>query len=264
MGTDESAPVVLAIGGHDPSGAAGIQADIESVGQCGAHCVTLLTATTAQNTQEFAAVYPQPVEVLRHAARLLLADLRPAACKIGLLGSIEAARFVGELLPQLGPLPLVIDPVLRSGSGTDLADEALLESYRACLLGRASVITPNAAEVRMLGRSADSAEAAQNLIALGAGAVLVTGADEATPGVVNVLYCADGVSTRFEYRRLPGTYHGSGCTLAAALAALLARGRGLLEAVRLAQDYTHTALSAGRRLGRGQIHPDRLAARPVR
>jgi hydroxymethylpyrimidine/phosphomethylpyrimidine kinase len=254
-------PVVLAISGHDPTGAAGVQADIEAVAHCGARCSTLITATTAQNTETFEAVFPQPLANLRHAADLLLADIRFAACKIGLVGSPAIAEFIADLLGEIGPLPVVLDPVLRAGTGAPVADSPTVEIYRKRLFRLCTVVTPNCAEARTLGGCEDAAEAARRILAMGAAHVLVTGADEPTPRVVNTLHSADGVAVRHEFERIPGQFHGSGCTLSAALAALLARGLEVRGAARLAQEYTHGALLRGYALGRGQLHPDRNADR---
>jgi hydroxymethylpyrimidine/phosphomethylpyrimidine kinase len=250
-------PVVLAISGHDPTGAAGVQADIEAVAQCGARCASLVTALTAQNTATFDAIFPQPIAVLRQAADVLLADMRFSACKIGLVGSPAIANFIADLLARMEPLPIVVDPVLRAGAGTRLADDETVEIYRQRLLPFCTVLTPNCAEARALAGCEDTAEAARRLCELGAANVLVTGADEATPGVVNILYASSGNTIRYEYDRIPGRFHGSGCTLSAALTAFLARGIEVEPAARLAQDYTHDALCRGRALGRGQLHPDR-------
>jgi hydroxymethylpyrimidine/phosphomethylpyrimidine kinase len=255
-------PVVLAISGHDPTGAAGVQADIEAVARCGARCATLITATTAQNTGTFDSLFPRSVAELRRAADLLLEDMHFDACKIGLIGSAAVAAFIAELLPKIGRIPVVIDPVLRAGTGEPVADERLVEAYRRKLLGRCTIATPNCAEARRLGEHEDAQEAARRMLETGAANVLVTGADEATPAVVNVLYRSSGDPVRYEYDRIPGRFHGSGCTLSAALAAYLARGHGIESAVGLAQAYTHRALRGAFAFGRGQLHPDRFVPPP--
>jgi hydroxymethylpyrimidine/phosphomethylpyrimidine kinase len=158
-------------------------------------------------------------------------------------------------------VPIVIDPVLRAGTGPSVADHGTVDIYRRRLLRLCTVLTPNCAEARVLAGCEDAAEAARRLCAMGTANVLVTGADEATPSVVNILHRASGDTIRYEFERLPGQFHGSGCTLSAALAAFLARGLDVETASRLAQEYTHDALRHGRRLGRGQQHPDRLLPR---
>jgi len=251
-------PVVLAMSGHDPTGAAGVQADIEAITQCGACCATLITATTAQSTAAFDAVFPQPAAQLRRSADILLEDMQFAACKVGLIGAADIGELIADLLPRIGAVPIVMDPVLRAGTGAAIADRRMIETYRQRLLPLSTVVTPNCAEARALGDCDDVEIAAARILEMGATNVLVTGADEVTPRVVNILYPAQGDSVRFEFERLPGVFHGSGCTLSAALAAFLALGRDIATAARLAQEYTDGALRRGRALGRGQLHPGRM------
>ncbi len=252
--------MVLIIAGHDPSGAAGVQADIETMLACGARCASLITATTTQNTTRFDGMHVQNTKDFAAQADLLLADMQFAACKIGLLGSAGIAQAVINLLPRLGAIPIVLDPILRTGTGAAVADTPLLEVIRDGLLPLCTVTTPNLVEARLLTGRETGPEAASRLLQLGAENVLMTGADEDTPGVVNNLYQRDGTHTRFEYQRLAGVYHGSGCTLSSSLAALLARDMELVEAARQAQEFTWAALANGSRLGRGQLHPNRLLA----
>jgi hydroxymethylpyrimidine/phosphomethylpyrimidine kinase len=256
-------PVVLAISGHDPTGAAGVQADIEAIAQCGGRCASLITAMTAQNTASFDAIFPRPVAELRRAADLLLSDMHLSACKVGLLGSSEVADFTADLLHELQPVPVVVDPVLRAGTGPRVANERIAHIYRQRLLPRCTVLTPNCEEARALGNCADTVDAAHRLLEMGAANVLVTGADEATSRVVNVLYRGAGSAIRYEFDRIAGKFHGSGCTLSAALAAFLARGLELESAVRLAQEYTHETLRHGHAFGHAQLHPDRIVPCPT-
>jgi hydroxymethylpyrimidine/phosphomethylpyrimidine kinase len=253
-------PLVLIIAGHDPSGAAGIHADIETMFACGVRCASLLTATTTQDTARFASLQPQRLEDFSAQAELLLADMRFSACKIGLLGNSDIAECVISLIPRLGGIPIVLDPILRTGTGAGVADSTLFEAIRDRLLPICTVVTPNMAEIRILSGCETGAEAAQKLLALGAKNILTTGADEDTPSVVNTLYQCHGTQTEYEYRRLAGIYHGSGCTLSASLAAYLARGFNIEQAARRAQEFTWSALAAGGQIGRGQLHPDRMQA----
>lgn len=248
---------VLAISAHDPSGAAGLQADIEAINQCGCRCASLLTATTSQNTEMFEEVFPQPVEQLRKEARLLLADMSFAACKIGMLGAAATADFVADLLAQTGHIPVVLDPILYAGTGAAIADASLLGVLRSRLFPLATVATPNCREARELADTDDLGRAADQLLALGAANVLITGADEPTPSVINILFRRTAPPVTYEYDRLPHRYHGSGCTLASAIAALLARGLSVEAALEGAQSYTWNALRQGTLLGKGQYHPGR-------
>lgn len=253
-------PTVLVIAGHDPSGAAGIHADIESIQACGANSATLLTATTTQDTGRFADLQPQSAEIFAAQARLLCADQCFSACKIGLLGNVQIAGVVATLLPRLGNIPIVLDPVLRTGSGAAVAGEALERVLGNELAALTTILTPNAAEARHLTGATDVADAADELLRRGAQAILITGADEETPTVINTLWRRGVDPMCFEYPRLAGTFHGSGCTLSASLAAYLAQGHDIPGSARLALDYTWLALSLGWQWGHGQLHPDRGAA----
>ena len=257
---ENSKPLVLIVAGHDPSGAAGVQADIETMLACGVRCASLLTATTTQDTNRFVGLHPQRPEDFAAQADLLLADMRFSACKIGLLGSSAIADCVKSLIPRLGEIPVVLDPILRVGTGIAVADAALFAAIRDRLLPMCTVITPNLVEARLLSGCEANAEAAQKLLALGVKNVLATGADEDTPTVINTLYQNKGTPSEYEFRRLAGVYHGSGCTLSASLAAYLAHGFDMEQAARRAQEFTWLALAAGGRIGRGQLHPDRLQA----
>lgn len=250
---------VLAISAHDPTGAAGLQADIETITACGCRCASLLTATTSQNTGIFEDAFPQPVEQLRREARLLLQDMRFAACKIGMLGAAATALFVADLLTGLGGIPVVLDPIIAAGTGTRIADAALLDAMKMRLMPLVTVATPNCQEARELGGTVEIERAAEALLRLGASNVLITGGDEPAPRVVNVLFRDSAPPIRYEFERLPHRYHGSGCTLASAIAAFLARGMTVEDAVAQAQVYTWNALRRGIRLGLGQYHPDRAA-----
>ena len=257
---ENSRPLVLIIAAHDPSGAAGIQADIETMLACEARCASLLTATTTQDTNRFVNLHPQRAEDFTAQADLLLADMRFSACKIGLLGSAAIADCVKSLMPRLGGIPIVLDPILRAGTGKMVADAALFAAIRDRLLPICTVVTPNLAEARLLSGCEANAEAAQKLMSLGVENILVTGADEDTPSVNNVLYQRNGTKSEYEFRRLTAVYHGSGCTLSASLAAFLAHGFNMEQAARRAQEFTWLALEAGSRIGRGQLHPDRMQA----
>jgi hydroxymethylpyrimidine/phosphomethylpyrimidine kinase len=171
--------------------------------------------------------------------------------KIGVVGGAGTARAIGSLLAQWPQIPVVLDPILASARGDALGDAAALREY---LVPRATLVTPNSIEARALG-------GVESLLALGCKYVLVTGTHDAGDDVLNTLHGADGVVLERRWPRLPGSYHGSGCTLASAIAARLALGDEIPAAVRYAQDYTWCALERGYRPGGGQHVPDRLHAR---
>ena len=266
-----SPPVVLSFAASDPTGGAGLQADLLAIASLGCHPASVVTALTAQDTHGVEALLAIEAAWVERQAERLLADLPVAAFKLGVLGSADNARVVARILrARSGPITVVLDPVLSSGRGDTLADDEALRAIRETLLPLTTVLTPNSIEARRLAGAAPDAsleQCARELIDAGCKHVLITGTHEATPQVVNTLHGARGKIREDRWQRLPGSYHGSGCTLASALAAFLARGLDVAEAAREAQDYTWRALAAGFRLGKGQLLPKRFpheAARPLR
>ncbi len=267
-----SHPVVLAFAASDPTGGAGIQADLMTLSALGCHGLSVLTALTAQDTAGIDSVLPVAPEWVERQARVLLADMAVDVFKIGLLGSRENVNVIAGIIGDYPGLPVVFDPVLASGRGDALADAGMIAAICELLLPRTTLLTPNSIEARRLadaGRGGHGAadlplaECARRLLALGCGHVLLTGTHEDTPQVVNTLYDSTGVMRSDRWERLPGSYHGSGCTIASAVAAGLAHGLPLAAAVGQAQDFTWHALAAGFRPGRGQYIPDRFyRARP--
>lgn len=258
MGLRSKPACVLCIGGHDPSGGAGIIADAEAVRAQGVFPLTVITALTEQDTCGLYRLHPQPSDqVMAHCLRLL-EDSPPQAVKIGLIGTAEIARALAELGDALPKVPIVLDPVLASGAGQSVADRELISALGERLIPRCRLLTPNLPEAQRLSGASAIDECAKRLLALGADWVLITGTHAATPAVVNRLFGADGSERSWEWPRLPGQYHGSGCTLASAIAARLAQGQGIPEAVAAAQDYTWRSLAAAIQTGRCQATPNRL------
>lgn len=258
-------PTVLAFAATDPSGGAGLQADVLTLASMGCHPLSVVTAVTVQDTVGVDDVLPLDADWVADQARGVLEDMPVAAFKIGLLGSIEVIAAIAEVVSDYPDIPLVLDPVLASGRGDELASDDMVRALRELLIPQTTIITPNSLEARRL--SADEAvddeepgldECARRLLVLGCEYVLVTGTHENTPQVINTLYAGQGIVRRDAWQRLPGSYHGSGCTLAAAIAAAIANGLSMPEAVREAQEYTWHALKNGFRPGMGQHIPDRL------
>lgn len=249
-----------------------MQADILTLAALGCHPLSVLTALTAQDTRGVHGVQAVESAWVEAQARRLLEDMPVDAFKIGVLGSAANVEAVARVLEKRPRLPVVLDPVLASGRGDALADEATLEALRTRLLPLTTVLTPNSLEARRLtgddGASLDAC--AMRLVEMGCAQVLVTGTHEPGAQVVNTLYGAGGRVREDRWPRLPGGYHGSGCTLASALAAFLARGKPVPEAAREAQAYTWKALQRGFTAGAGQSLPNRFFgqqhgdARPLR
>ena len=243
-------PLVLSFAATDPTGGAGLQADVLTLAALGCHPLSVATAITVQDTHGVARVQALDAQLVAEQAVYLLAELPVAAFKIGVVASAANAQAIGAVLAAHPRVPVVLDPVLASGRGDALADRAVLEALRVHLLPRTSVLTPNPLEVRALGGVAAC-------LARGCRYVLVTGTHADTPEVVNTLYGAAGVVREDRWPRLPASYHGSGCTLASAIAARLAHGDAVPEAARAAQDYTWHALERGFRPASGQHLPRR-------
>lgn len=258
-------PIVLTFAATDPSGGAGLQADILTIASMGCHPLSIVTAITVQDTSGVDDVQPIDPDMVADQARAVLEDMPVAAFKIGLLGSVENIAAIAEVISDYPDIPLVLDPVLASGRGDELANEDMVDALRELLLPQTTILTPNSMEARRLVQDEENeqddpalAECAKRILTLGCEYVLITGTHEHTPKVINNLYGERGLLRSDNWPRLPGIYHGSGCTLAAAIAALLANGLPMEEAVREAQEYTWEALKYGFRPGMGQHIPDRL------
>lgn len=257
MSQQQASPIVLCFSGHDPIGGAGIQADIEAIAAQGAHAATVITALTVQDTSNVQRIESVASKTLLEAANAVLQDLPVSIFKIGLLGSSEIAQAVSGIIRNHPDIPLVFDPVLAAGGGTSMSDNKLLDILRTELLPLCRLLTPNSLEARQLSGKENLDEAAQQLLDMGCRHVLITGTHEQGDKVVNTLYSADGQHA-FETERLPGEYHGSGCTLAASLAARLALGEMMTEACHHALTYTEQTLRRAHSPGRGQSLPGRL------
>jgi hydroxymethylpyrimidine/phosphomethylpyrimidine kinase len=224
----------------------------------GCHPLSVVTALTVQDTHGVASLLPVDAARVRMQAERLLDDVPVGAFKLGVLGSAANVQAVAAILADHADIPVVLDPVLASGRGDELATEEMVAAIRELLVPQATVVTPNSLEARRLARESTLAAAAQRLIECGAEYVLITGTHEPGSEVVNTLYDSGGVVREDRWPRLAGSYHGSGCTLASAIAAALANGLRVPEAVRDAQEFTWQALANGFRAGGGQLIPDRF------
>ncbi|NHQ91754.1 bifunctional hydroxymethylpyrimidine kinase/phosphomethylpyrimidine kinase [Janthinobacterium lividum] len=245
---------VLVFAGADPSGGAGIAADIVAIAAQGGHALPVITALTVQDNDRVFGVEPVAPELLRRQAQALIDKVVIDAVKIGIPGSAANAAVIAQLVRQLRlahpGLPVVLDPVLASGHGDVLSrDDAVLAL--APLLPVTTVIVPNGPEALALG-------GVENLRAQGCRNVLVTGGHGEGEMIVNRWFDADGREQAWRWPRLPGAFHGSGCTLASAIAAYLAQGVPMQEALDGAQSYCHAALSDAYAIAPGQLIPQRF------
>ncbi|MHB1231467.1 MAG: bifunctional hydroxymethylpyrimidine kinase/phosphomethylpyrimidine kinase [Burkholderiales bacterium] len=261
----DTPPIVLAFAASDPSGGAGIQADLLTIAAMGCHPLSVITAITVQDSLGVEDIFPLDPEWVMDQARTVLEDMPVAAFKIGMLGSVENIAAIAEIVADYPDIPLILDPVLASGRGDELASENMIAALTDMLIPQTTLLTPNSMEARRLARDEDNDEddpslddCASRLISLGCEFVLITGTHENTPQVINTLYGDGGVLASNVWQRLPGSFHGSGCTLASAVAASIAHGLDILDATKDAQDFTWHTLQAGFRPGMGQFIPDRL------
>ena len=254
---------MLAFAATDPSGGAGLQADMLTLASMGCHPLSVVTAVTIQDTMGVEEVMALDAEWVADQARCVLEDMPVAAFKVGMVGSIENIAAIAEVVSDYPEIPLILDPVLASGRGDELVTDEMIVALRELLVPQCTIITPNSIEARRLTQEEgeedlDLAECARRLLASGCEYVLITGTHENTSQVINTLYGQEGVMRSESWERLPGSYHGSGCTLASAIAATIANGLNISDAVQDAQEYTWQTLKAAFRPGMGQHIPDRL------
>ena len=250
-------PIALTIAGSDSSGGAGIQADLKTFSAFGVYGASAITALTAQNTRGVAGVEPVAASFVVAQIEAVLADLDVGAIKTGMLANAGIVEAVARCLRAAQRRPLVVDPVMVATSGDLLLDADAVETIKRQLIPLANLITPNLPEAAWLlgakpaGDDAQAIEHAKALHALGCGAVLLKGGHGAGETAVDILCDGEGVE-RFVRPRIDTPHsHGTGCTLSAAIAALLAQGVALREAVARAKAYVWQALEAGRTLGVG-------------
>lgn len=256
-GRPPSQPSLLCLSGHDPTGGAGIQADQEAAAAQGVHALSIVTALTAQDSRNVQRVVPVASRLIEEQLALLEADCAIGAIKIGLIGDAVQVPVILSAIRRLR-VPVVLDPVLRAGGGTDLVGASLQAALLAQLIPAIHLLTPNAAELRRLVPQApDSASAARQLLDRGCANVLVTGGDEPGERVVNTWFNADAAPREFEWPRLPETFHGAGCTLASAIAARLALGEPIAQAIEQGQRWTQQALARAFAVGQGRRIPGR-------
>lgn len=258
-------PIVLSFSASDSSGGAGIQADTLTLASMGCHPLSVITAVTVQDTVGVDDVMVLDSGWVVDQARAVLEDMPVHVFKIGMLGSVEIIAAIAEIVSDYPDIPLVLDPVLSSGRGDEFASEDMISAMCELLLPQTTIITPNSMEARRLVQDdvedsdeLDLGQCGGRLLHMGCEYVLITGTHENSRQVTNTLYAASGVVRSDVWQRLAGSYHGSGCTLASAIAATLAYGLPVADGVYEAQEYTWHALKAGFHPGMGQYLPDRL------
>lgn len=249
-------PIVLTVAGSDPSGGAGIQADLKTIHQHGGYGAAIPTLITVQSTRGVEAVELLPADLVRAQLESLLDDLEPGAAKTGALGSTEVAKVLGSVMERTR-FPWVVDPVWLPTRGQPLSKGDVVEAYRESVIPRAAIVTPNVQEAGLLTglpvRSLQEArQAARRIVELGAQAVLVKGGHlEGSDRGTDVLALGNEIHELPAREIVKGRFHGTGCTLSAAIATRLAFGDDALTAVTRAKAWLTGALAAAFAVGRG-------------
>jgi len=259
-------PRALSIAGSDSGGGAGIQADLKAFAACGAHGMTAITAITAQNTVGVEAVQPIAPEIVIAQVRAVVQDIGVDAVKIGMLGDTITIAAVSEALDLLPEgTPIVVDPVMVAESGARLLDEDAVQALRCKIVSRATVVTPNLPEARVLAsvKEGEPEDLARKVLALGAQVVVVTGGHREQ--AVDVFFDGDRLEELAGERYEHGAAHGSGCTHSSTLAACLARGQSPLDAAQKARKAAGEAVRNGLQdIGAGAGPVDALGIRTHR
>lgn len=223
----------------------------------GCHPLPVLTCLTVQDTRNVYDAQPVDADLIRRQLDCVADDAPIHAIKTGALGNAEVIAVLCEFLDRHPDIPLITDPVIKAAGGGDLADDALIDAMKQALFPRAEMITPNGVELALLGGSDDPAESAHRLLAGGCRSVLATGGHSTGEFIINTLYHADTEPMTWEIERIGGEYHGTGCTLAAAISAGRANGLSARTAIAQAQNFVHRAISHALTVGGGQPVPDR-------
>ena len=249
-----SADTVLLFSGLDPSGAAGIAADIETINQFGVTPLPIITTLTAQNTQKVQSLKPTADILLEDQFHLIDADIYFKTIKIGLLGSSSQIKTISNLLKGRSDDLIILDPIILSSSDTKLCSNNMIAMMKKELIPLCLVLTPNLEELKLLAPGLDEQSAVKSL---NCPWILVTTTDSSEIEIEHRLYHHSKLVRKFHYKKLPGNYHGSGCTLSSAISALLASNVSVEDVFSRALDYTYQTLLNAKKLGKMQYHPNR-------
>ncbi|MFD2521817.1 bifunctional hydroxymethylpyrimidine kinase/phosphomethylpyrimidine kinase [Emticicia soli] len=244
-------PSALTIAGFDGSGGAGIQADIKTFSALGCFATSVLTALPVQNTQGVRSIYPIPYQAVAEQIETTLDDIFPDAIKVGMVHTAELVATIVATLSKYPSIPLVFDPVMVATSGHKLIEDATIETIIKQLFPIAAVVTPNMDEAAILAQMPiktldDMYVAGEKIHSLGCQSVLLKGGHLDLPRITSLYFDGKGEVHSFEFEKFPtNNTHGSGCTLSSAIAAYIAQGKSLFEAVSLGQTYVHQAIKHG-------------------
>jgi len=245
-------PTILAISGHDPTGGAGVQADIETITACGGKAVTLITCLTSQNTKRFEGYYPVNEKNFSKQSKLLLSDNSLDAIKIGSIGSLPIIKETYKLLKKSETKKIILDPVIYPTAGGRLLDEKMLKSSKKLLFPKIFLLTPNKKEVSEITQEKDVFKGVAKLFELGVKNILLKDFKPNKEKILNRLYSDEKTYQEWEIKRIQGNYHGTGCTLSSAIATFFSKNNNIIESVNLAQDFVVNAIQNSSKLGRDQ------------
>ena len=245
---------VLLFSGLDPSGAAGVSADIETINQFGVTPLPIITTLTAQNTQRVLSLEPTKSSLLELQFKLIDEDISFNTVKIGLLGSPYQVKVISKLLRDRRGVNIILDPIISSSTEHVLSSNEMIDAIKKELIPLCLILTPNLAELNALapGLTEESA-----ISSLNCPWVLLTTSDSSEIQVEHRLYHDSNLIRKFTYKKLAGQYHGSGCTLSSAIAALVALDVPVEDACEKALDYTYQSLLSAKKVGKMQYHPNR-------
>lgn len=251
-------PTVMVVGGMDPSGGAGLCADIQTLSALGCHAAPVVTAITVQDTASVKKYQLVGTELVRQQLQVVLDDLSPAVVKTGMLANAEVIAVLADLLREYPAIKLVVDPVMRSNYNNSLSEDSLVSAMKERLLPIATLITPNLPEAEMLSGIRNDAD--QCAAQLADCDCFITGTHADSVPVINRYYQCGLKQREWKWERLPFDYHGSGCTLASAIAAGIAHGMAMEQALQQAQQFVMESLQTGFKPGHGQYLPNRLSS----
>lgn len=252
-------PKILLFSGLDPSGGAGLQADIQTCSSLGCHALPLLTANTIQNTHNAAEFKAESALWLRKQLSYLLDDIAPDAVKIGAISCSLLAQEIGDFIRTYTG-PIIYDPVIKAGGGTTLADTALIDTVKDHILPSCTLITPNAHELSALSNTHDESEGIRNLTKQGCPQILITGGHDSSAQKSNRLYIDSELAHEWRWNKLPGEFRGTGCALSTAITVFLAQKHSLSKSCVEAHRYVERAVANAYAIGSGQLIPDRLSS----
>ena len=255
-----SADTVLLFSGLDPSGAAGVSADIETINQFGITSLPIITTLTVQNTQNVTFLEATNNSLIQAQFKSIEEDIPFKVVKIGLLGSTSQINTISKLLSDRSDVSIVLDPIIVSSTENELSSNDMIDMMKKKLIPLCSILTPNLEELKLLAPGLNEQSAVASLKCPW---VLVTTSDSSDVEIEHRLYHHSNLVSKFSYKKLPGNYHGSGCTLSSAISALIATDVSVEESCRRALDYTYQTLLNAKKLGKMQYHPNRTYPKPL-